>query len=100
MIPISEANFVVIDVETTGSDPMRHRITDIGCVTVHNFGITNTFASLIKTRQHIPRYIQKMTGITNEMVANAPEASEVFESVRNILSAENTFFVAHNSVFD
>ena len=100
MTPISEANFIVVDVETTGSSPMRNRITDIACITVKNFEIINTYSSLVNPHQRIPWYIQKITGITNSMVVNAPESNTIFQDIQKILVPKNTFFVAHNSPFD
>ena len=100
MTPISEANFIVVDVETTGNSAIHNRITDIACITVKNFEIINTFSSLINPHQRIPWYIQKMTGITNSMVVNAPESNAVFKTIRKLFVQKNTFFIAHNSTFD
>ncbi|MDR0927906.1 MAG: hypothetical protein LBO69_09130 [Ignavibacteria bacterium] len=100
MTLISDTNFIVVDVETTGSHASYNKITDIACITVNNFEIIDTFSSLVNPHQPIPPYIQKMTGIYDLMVMNAPEASEVFAVVRNILLQDNSCFVAHNVPFD
>ena len=102
MLPISEANFIVIDVETTGSNSTENRITDVACISVKNFKIDNdnTLCSLVNPHQSIPWYIRNMTGITDKMTKNAPEPMSVFNKVLNLLQQENTFFVAHNANFD
>jgi DNA polymerase III epsilon subunit family exonuclease len=97
---ISEANFIVIDVETTGANAFANRITDISCVTVNNFEIVDTYSTLVNPHQRIPPYIQRMTGIKDAMVKNAPESKNVFGEVSKLLSEENTIFVAHNANFD
>jgi len=66
-------NFVVVDVETTGADAVKNRITDIACVTVSGGQIVSEFSSLINPHQFIPEFISKMTGITNEIIYISPE---------------------------
>ena len=100
MTPISEANFIVVDIETTGNSAVSDRITEIACITVKDFEIIDTYSSLVNPHQRIPWYIQKLTGITNSMVRFAPESNEVFPAIKNLLNQENTFFVAHASKFD
>ena len=100
MIPISEANFIVVDIETTGNSAVNDRITEIACITVRNFEIVDSFSSLVNPHQRIPWYIQKLTGITNSMVQTAPESNAVFPTVKDLFNQENTFFVAHASKFD
>lgn len=100
MIPISEANFIIVDVETTGPSAINDRIADIACITVKNFEITNTFSSLINPLRHIPSNIQKITSITDFMVKDAPIIKDVLGNIQELLNKDNTFFVAHNSVFD
>jgi DNA polymerase III epsilon subunit-like protein len=100
MIPISEANFVVVDIETTGNSAINDRITDIACITVKNFEIIDIYSSLINPHQHIPWYVQKLTGITNSMVRSAPESNKIFPIIRDLFDQENTYFVAHSSKFD
>ncbi len=100
MTPISDVVFAVIDVETTGSYPNIDRITDIAYILVKNNEIIKTYQSLINPHKKIPSFIQQMTGITNKMTDNAPEADEVMLEIYNTLSKHNTYFVAHNSNFD
>jgi DNA polymerase III epsilon subunit family exonuclease len=100
MLPISDATFIVVDVETTGSSPNENRITDIACITIVNYQIVDTFDSLVNPHQLIPRFIQNMTGITNFMVCNAPEPRNVLSDLSRELEDDNTIFVAHNAQFD
>ncbi len=93
-------NFLVVDVETNGSNPQKDRIIDIGCVLLNNGQFVTEFSSLINPHQHIPLYIQKMTGITNELAFNSPECESVFYEFNKMISGENIIFVAHNAAFD
>lgn len=100
MKSIWEIPFVVVDVETTGGNPINERIIDIGCVTTIGGEIVSTYSSLVNPHQFIPPFISKMTGISNEMVFNACEAEEVFPEVRLFLEQNDAVFVAHNAQFD
>lgn len=93
-------NFLVVDVETNGSNPQKDRIIDIGCVLLNNSQVVTEFSSLINPHQHIPLYIQKMTGITNELAFNSPECESVFTKFNQLINENNTIFVAHNTAFD
>jgi DNA polymerase III subunit epsilon len=93
-------NFVVVDVETTGADAVKNRITDIACVTVSGGQIVSEFSSLINPHQFIPEFISKMTGITNEMVYLAPEPEDILPEIKKIFNNPTTVFVAHNLSFD
>lgn len=99
-LSIWDANFIVIDVETTGGNPVLNRIMDIACVTTNSGMAVEKFESLINPHQFIPIYIQQMTRISNEMVYSAPEARDVLPIVGDILNKENAVFVAHNVNFD
>lgn len=100
MTPISEATFIIVDVETNGSDSVTDRITDVACISLKNNEIISVFSSLVNPHQHIPSFIQEMTGITDEMVKDAPEAVNIMPIVRDLLTHPNTYFVAHNYGFD
>jgi len=92
--------FIVVDVETTGSDSKRNRITDIACVTVLGGEIISEFSSLVNPHQSIPPFISRMTGITYDMVFNAPEAKEIFVEVSELFKNKKAVFTAHNVKFD
>jgi len=97
---LSDANFIIVDVETTGNSPDKDRIIDIGCISVRNFEITDTYSSLINPHQSIPWYIQKLTGINYKLIKNAPEPIRVFKNIADLFQQKNTFFVAHAASFD
>jgi DNA polymerase-3 subunit epsilon len=90
--------YVVVDVETTGGKQPQHRITEIGAVKMINGEIVDTWSSLINPQRHISKFITKLTGISNDMVKDAPLFSEVADNLRGFM--ENCVFVAHNVNFD
>ena len=89
---------VVLDIETTGLSPYRHAITEIAAVKVRDGKIVDRFHSLVNPGQPIPRFITKLTGITDDMVADAPAVKEVLPGLHDFL--ENAIFVGHNVGFD
>ena len=90
--------YVVVDVETTGGRQPQHRITEIGAVKMINGEIVDTWSSLINPQRHISKFITKFTGISNDMVKDAPLFSEVADSLSEFM--QNCVFVAHNVNFD
>jgi DNA polymerase-3 subunit epsilon len=99
MLPITDARFIVTDVETTGLSPERNRITEVACVYVVGGEIVEERRSLVNPDQFIPKEIQRMTGITNAAVLGAPRGEEIFPTIRGWL-ADGSVFVAHNASFD
>lgn len=90
--------YVVIDVETTGGKAEQHRITEIGMVKMVEGKVIDTWQSLINPQRHISRFITSLTGIDDQMVADAPIFSEVTDHLLTFL--EGSVFVAHNVNFD
>ncbi len=90
--------YVVVDLETTGGAPHSHRITEIGAVKVQGGKIIDEFQTLINPERPIPPFIQKLTGITDQMVADAPKFSEVADRFNQF--TDGAIFVAHNVKFD
>ena len=90
--------YVIVDIETTGAYAAANGITEISIQVFDGVKVVERFDSLINPIHHIPSYIQSMTGITNEMVADAPMFDEVAERIFNILDGK--VFVAHNVNFD
>jgi DNA polymerase-3 subunit epsilon len=86
-----------IDLETTGANPVRDRITEIGVVEVDGDRVT-TWNTLVNPQRPIPEFIQQLTGIRNEMVADAPTFAEVAEELAGRL--QGRLFIAHNARFD
>ncbi len=99
-INIWDANFVVVDVETTGHSPTQNRMMDLAAIVVSDGEIQEEFHSLINPHQFIPPFIAQMTKITNESVFHAPEERDVIPKFNELFQKENTIFVAHNAIFD
>ncbi|MGH7635380.1 MAG: 3'-5' exonuclease, partial [Gemmatimonadaceae bacterium] len=96
---LSEASFIVVDVETTGTSARRFdRITEIAAVRVQHGTAALVFDSLINPDRPIPSYITALTQITSEMVARAPRFAEVCSQLLGVL--EGHVFTAHNAAFD
>lgn len=83
MLSIWDAKFIVIDVETTGSNLSVIVWIDIACVTTVGGTAVDRYDSLINPHQFILPFISKMTGITNELVYNAPEPKTVLSVVKD-----------------
>lgn len=100
MKSIWDYTYIVTDVETTGSDPKKDRITEIACFLVHGGEIISEFTSLINPHKQIPPFIVNMTGISQEMVKDAPESSVIMKEINKFISSDDIVFVAHNVRFD
>jgi DNA polymerase-3 subunit epsilon len=93
-----EQDYVVVDVETTGSWASGDRITEIGAVKIRNHQVVDEWHSLLNPQRAIPAKITQITGITNEMVRHAPIFSEVADNFMRFMG--DGIFVAHNVNFD
>lgn len=88
-----------MDIETTGNAAKKSdRIIQLAAVVVENGEITGTFSSFVQPKRNIPPLITELTGITDEMIVDAPPFSEVAKEFLPFL--ENAYFVAHNVSFD
>ncbi len=90
--------YVVVDIETTGGNNGYHRITEVGMVKMVDGQIIDIWQSLFNPQRHIPSNITRLTGISNEMVADAPLFGERAQEIADF--TENCVFVAHNVNFD
>ncbi|QGQ46662.1 ATP-dependent DNA helicase DinG [Metabacillus sediminilitoris] len=91
--------FVVIDLETTGNSPKKgDKIIQIAAVVIEEGQIVDRYMSFVNPKQRIPLFIEQLTGITNEMVDNAPTFEEIAKDLNSLLA--DSFFVAHNVYFD
>ncbi len=90
--------FTVVDLETTGMRPAEAEIIEIGAVRVEEREITDTWGKLIRPTRGVPPEIERLTGISNEMVADAPPLPAVLPDFLDFLG--ETIFVAHNVGFD
>ncbi len=90
-----------VDVETTGSSPTREHVTEVGVVSVETDGAAlrvTEWSSLVNPGVPIPSEIQWLTGITNEMVRDAPSFADLAADLAARL--HDAVFVAHNVRFD
>lgn len=90
--------YAVIDIETTGGSSQRDRITEVAIFIYDGSEIVDSFVTLVNPERSIPYFITRLTGITDQMVANAPRFCEVARKIVEI--TENLTFVAHNVSFD
>lgn len=90
--------YTIVDIETTGLDPEYDEIIEICAVKVRNGNEVERFASLVKPQNIIDEFISNLTGITNEMLENAPPPDEVIPYFVRFIS--NDILVAHNAHFD
>ncbi|MEM9886470.1 MAG: exonuclease domain-containing protein [Bacteroidota bacterium] len=90
--------YAIVDIETTGGKASRHRITEIAIVLHDGKQILDQWETLINPECHIPYGITELTGITQEMVQDAPKFYEVAKTI--VEKTEKAVFVAHNVRFD
>ena len=90
--------YAIIDIETTGGQAARDKITEIAIVLHDGEKVVDSFETLINPEVPIPYGITELTGITNEMVRDAPRFYEVARQVVEL--TEGSIFVAHNVRFD
>jgi ATP-dependent DNA helicase DinG len=90
--------YVSLDLETTGLDPERDAIIEVGAVKFRGDEVLGTFESLIDPGRPIPFKIQQLTSITNEDVRNAPQLFEVLPGLSRFVG--NQPIVGHNVRFD
>jgi DNA polymerase-3 subunit epsilon len=90
--------YAIVDIETTGSYAMGNGITEIAIAIHDGQKVINFYETLVNPHRHIPIFIQSLTGISNEMVQNAPSFSEVAAQIHDLL--QDKVFVAHNVNFD
>lgn len=90
--------YAVVDIETTGGQPSGNGITEISILVHDGLKVIDEYETLINPDQYIPDYIQALTGISNEMVEDAPLFSEVASRIYTML--HDKVFVAHNVNFD
>jgi len=95
---LDEAEFSVLDVETTGLSARNNRVIEIGIVKVKNLKITDRFQSFVNPGCEIPYFITQLTGITNEDIFDAPNFGSLLKEINNFIG--NTVISGHNLSFD
>ncbi len=100
-LPLESADFVVVDLETTGFAAAGAVILEIGAVRVSRLEIVDHFETLVRPAGKLPRAIVTLTGITDQAVAEAPTPRWALRAFRHWLDATPAApFVAHNAAFD
>jgi DNA polymerase III subunit epsilon len=90
--------YAIVDIETTGGQPEYDRIIEIAVYLHDGNRITGEFSSLVNPGVSIPPFIARLTRISDEMVASAPDFETIAPEIVRLL--ENRVFVAHNVMFD
>ncbi|MBO5292661.1 MAG: PolC-type DNA polymerase III [Lachnospiraceae bacterium] len=93
-----DQTFVVFDIETTGFSPVKNRIIEIGAVKVEHGEITARYSTFVNPDVPIPFEIEKLTGINDEMVVDAPMIEQILPEFLKF--CEGAVLVAHNANFD
>ena len=93
-----DSRFVVFDIETTGFSAVGDRIIEIGAVKVEKGEIVDRYSTFVNPQRPIPFEIEKLTGINDGMVVDAPDISDVLPEFMKF--SEGCIMVAHNAEFD
>jgi len=96
--PLFEHPLAIVDLETTGADPNRDRITEVAILRIDGGRLVERWSSLIDPERPIPPRIQEVTGISDAMVAHAPNFRALADEIAERLA--DAVFVAHNARFD
>ncbi len=99
---LSQTTIVVLDLETSGASPKSgSAITEIGAVKVCGSQVLGTFKTFVNPGTPLPSFITELTGITDEMLVDAPRIESVLPTLLEFLGSDkSTVFVAHNAPFD
>ena len=91
-------SYVAVDLETTGIGAKREKITEIGMVKVVDGAVVETYHTMVNPHREIPERIVELTGITDDMVQDAPDIEEVLPQV--IALCEGFPLLGHQIIFD
>ena len=91
--------YVALDLETTGLDPEKDRITEVGAVRFTEDGtVLDTFQSLVNPGREIPFFIENLTGVTNDAVRDAPRLATISDQIQRFIG--EAVLVGQNIGFD
>ncbi|MDZ4654623.1 MAG: exonuclease domain-containing protein [Coriobacteriia bacterium] len=96
--PLNDGDFVTVDIETTGCRPGTNDIIEIGAVRIRSGVIVARFGELVRPTEPIPPSIKHLTGIDEDMVADADEITSVMRRFREFVG--ESVLIAHNHRFD
>lgn len=91
-------DYIALDLETTGLNPKRDRMIEVGAVKVRNGMVTETFQSLVNPGRALNETVCELTGITEEMLKNAPDEDEVLGEILDFIGED--VLVGHRILFD
>lgn len=91
-------NYIVFDIETTGLNSAFNEIIEISAIKVRNDKVVDEFSMLVKPQGKIGSFITNLTGITNEMVSDAPSIDKVLIDFLEFI--EDDILIGHNVNFD
>lgn len=89
--------WAVLDIETTGADPLEDQIIDIGFLQFDGLQLVRKYQSLVKTDKNLSYFIQKLTGINHQMLLRAPLWEEICPELQDLYGHK---ILAHNSDFE
>lgn len=95
---LEDLDYVVVDVEATGAKTPPNRIIELGAYRIRHGRIVDNFLTLVNPELPIPRFVMALTGITNEMVKQAPVFADV--APRWLDYVGDAVLIAHNAPFD
>ena len=95
---LDELEFVVVDIEATGAKMPPNRIIELGAYRIRGRKIVDSFITLVNPEISIPRFVIALTGISNEMVKQAPLFAEVAPQWLEFV--QDAVLIAHNALFD
>jgi DNA polymerase III epsilon subunit family exonuclease len=101
-LALQDTTFVIVDLETTGAAPTAgNGITEIGAVKVRGGEVIGEFNTFVNPGIPLPDFITHLTGITDQMLADAPTIHSIFGTFLEFAgSYSEVFLVAHNAPFD
>jgi DNA polymerase-3 subunit epsilon len=92
------APLAIVDLETTGTRPATDRVTEIGVLEVQDFEVVSHWSTLVNPGIPVPSEVQALTGITRDMLAQAPRFADLAAELHERLAGR--VFIAHNARFD
>ena len=91
---LDDAEFVIFDIETNGGRGGRHRVLEIGAERVRGGAVAGTFETLVRIPGRVSKFITRYTGVTDEMLVDAPPVEQALDEFRDFQSG--AVLVAHN----